>query len=593
MLGIFGAQFRGRFSSLFSHIARMKIAELEQFSPLVRDYVSNFQSSSLKDFFALAPAERGPKLATLIEKKASNWNADLAKRETIATLLREQHASNQTLSAAVKANLELIGAENTLAIVTGQQVALFGGPLYSLYKTASTITLANQLKALYPKFNFVPIFWLETEDHDLEEASSVTVLDANLDLKTIVYEPAQLKAARDGATSGMKSWRKQIGPLVIEEAAMTQVFAELEAALTPTEFTPGLITSLKACYLPGRTFAQAYASVLHIFFGDDGLLVLDANNRTTKSLGAPLFQKELQTSPQLSEQIILDSVHMEEHYHAQIKPRALNLFLIEQGERYPIDEKERATNGERSFFLQGTRKYVSLADLEQILATEPERFSPNVVMRPLYQDTLLPTVAYVGGPGEIAYFAQLRSAYKWAGIEMPLVVPRISAMLVEDRFDKIFEKYGLTISDMLRGGRNYVTQFLESLADPLLAPKFEEANKLIQSTLEGLRESVVKTEATLDDSLSTLKGKMNTQLRDFLGKTLAADRKHHAMLKAKLERLLAALLPREGLQERGLSPIYFANKYGDIFWKNLKQELIEKPHAMDEFQIIRVSGTPS
>jgi len=223
------------------------------------------------------------------------------------------------------------------------------------------------------------------------------------------------------------------------------------------------------------------------------------------------------------------------------------------------------------------------------IENEPERFSPNVVLRPLYQDFLLPTVAYVAGPGEIAYFAQFKTAYDWAGIPMPLIVPRLTATIVEDRFRALLDSASLTVEDILQGGSMRVQRLLESLSDAELAPAFEQAMMEIERELESLRPHVERADKTLNDALTSLKGKLVTAVRDFQSKTLAADRKRHATVRAKFEKLLAALLPREALQERELSILFFLNKYGFDFWRDLKQDLLSQPVNADEHRVLFVS----
>ncbi len=564
----------------------MKLSDIGQFSPLVKDYVGRFNDSPVKNFFTLPPSTHSNAFKTFVTDRAAGWAKNAEHRKTLTNLLREQHGANGTLNAAVAANIERLAQANAVAIVTGQQVGIFGGPLYTLYKILTTLKLARQLKVEMPELEFVPVFWLETEDHDIEEATSIGVLDTAFTYRVIRYEPSDLPQA---LAQTQKQWRKQIGPLKIEPAQLDATISQLREALQPTEFTDQVIETIRRSYDAKQTFATAFAKLLDLFFAEDGLLVLDANDATAKQLAETLFTKELSTSPQLSETIIHQTAELEEHYHAQVKPRALNFFYLDGGERYPLIEKEGLESGqERAFFLQPTKRVLTLTELLSKVATEPERFSPNVVLRPLYQDTLLPTVAYVAGPGEIAYFAQFKSAYQWAGIQMPMIAPRLTASIVEDRFQKLLDKQGITIEELLSGGRERVQSFLDGLSDAELAPNFERAMQSTETAMEGLREGVTRTDATLGDALTTLKGKLSTTIRDFLAKTLAADRKRHANVKSQFEKLLSALMPRDSLQERELSIFYFINKYGFTFWEHLKSELLESSANIDEHQILLV-----
>jgi bacillithiol synthase len=319
------------------------------------------------------------------------------------------------------------------------------------------------------------------------------------------------------------------------------------------------------------------------------LLVLDANNAQAKVLGREIFLKELETSPKLSEKVVLQTVHLEEHYHAQVKPRAINMFYLEAGERFAINEKERKASEPRSYFLKGSKRTFTHEELTSMIAEHPERFSPNVLLRPLYQDTILPTAAYIGGPGEIAYFAQFKAAYEWAELPMPLIFPRVSATVVEDKFQKSLDKNGVTVSELLAGGNLVVEQLLNNLADEKLMRLFEELDKALDEKLEALRPTIEAVDKSLDQSLNTLKGKVLTPVRDFGQKVQSADKRRHKTVRDQLGKALTSLLPDAELQERTLSPIYFLNKYGPHFLTGLMARIREDLTKISEHQIYQAS----
>ncbi|HET6512139.1 MAG TPA: bacillithiol biosynthesis cysteine-adding enzyme BshC, partial [Candidatus Kapabacteria bacterium] len=407
----------------------MNISALPFFSDLAKDYLTKFSTSPLKKFFPLPPTSDG--LANFLSKRSF----DDEKRGAIAQLISDQAAGLGVTSSIVSETLVRLRSPKTFAVVTGQQVTLFGGPLYTIYKTATSIALAEQLRAQYPEYDFVPVFWLETEDHDLKEASSTAVLNKTFDLTHISYMPEGF----DSATID-SNWKKQVGPYPLDAQPLEAAIAQLNEALQPTEFTENLLADLRSAYKPGHTFAEAFSRWLYTLFADQGLLILDANNAQAKALGRDIFLKELETSPKLSEKVVLQTVHLEEHYHAQVKPRAINMFYLEDGERFAINEKERKSAEPRSYFLKGSKRTFTHEELVSMLLEHPERFSPNVLLRPLFQDTILPTVAYIGGPGEIAYFAQFKSAYEWAELPMPLIFSRVTGTIVEDKFQQSLDK---------------------------------------------------------------------------------------------------------------------------------------------------------
>ncbi len=555
----------------------MDISSLPYFTPLVKDYISRFDSSAIHNFFDLSPRAPHEQFRKIIDRRLLRERSLPAEhRNTVVDSIRNLHASLNGLTDAAEHNLELLRKPQTMAVVTGQQTGILGGPLYTFYKTYSAIQLAKSLSAKYEGFAFVPVFWIETEDHDLEEISSVHVLGAEGQVESVKYVPSELR------NDPSPVWRKQAGPTKLEETALNEFFEGLQAKLPKTEFSDRVQDLLRQLYSPGRSFSEAFAAMLLQYFGDDGLLLVDANSNELKALGKELFHKEIETSPLLSEKIVLQSVQLEEAYHAQVKPRALNLFYInDDGERLAIVEREKTADAtERIFFLRGTRKTFTLAELLATVDEHPERFSPNVVMRPLFQDSLLPTAAYVAGPGEIAYFAQFRAAYEWTeSLPMPLIHPRFSATIIEERLERVFTKFHVTAEDVLSEAHGRNTALFDALIDTELIPKFEAAITEIDTTLEDLRDTVKKADATLDGALTSLKGKLLTSLRDFKDKTLAAERKRHSTAKAQLDKLLAAILPSGELQERELSLVYYLNKYGLTFTQTLKQLIA--PIALD------------
>ncbi len=556
----------------------MNISALPFFSDLAKDYLTRFSASPLKKFFPLPPSTDG--LQSFLSKR----RFDEGKRAGIAQLISEQAASLGVESAGVKANLERLRSTKTFAVVTGQQVTLFGGPLYTIYKTATAIALAEQLRAQYPEYDFVPVFWLETEDHDLKEATSTAVLNKTFDLTHISYMPDGFESATID-----QAWKKQVGPYPLDAAPLEAAFSQLTEALQPTEFTAKLIADLRKAYKSGHTFAEAFSCWLYSMFADHGLLVLDANNAQAKALGREIFLKELETSPKLSEKVVLQTVHLEEHYHAQVKPRAINMFFLEDGERFAINEKERKPSEPRSYFLKGSKRTFTHEELVAMLHEHPERFSPNVLLRPLYQDTILPTAAYIGGPGEIAYFAQFKSAYEWAELPMPLIFPRVTATVVEDKFQKSLDKNGVTVSELLAGGNLVVEQLLNNLADEKLMRLFEDLDKALDAKLEELRPTIEAVDKSLDQSLNTLKGKVLTPVRDFGQKVQSADKRRHQTVRDQLGKALTALLPDAELQERALSPIYFLNKYGPHFLTGLMARIRQDLSKISEHQLYQAS----
>ena len=271
------------------------------------------------------------------------------------------------------------------------------------------------------------------------------------------------------------------------------------------------------------------ASSWRITEPEEGLLILNPNTPDLKKQAAHLFRKEIETAPYLSDSIQEVSKEIRKlGYHAQLDLQGMNLFIADEGKRYKLS---KVGDG-----FSYNSIPLSTVEIQAILTDHPERFSMNVVMRPLVQDFVLPTVAYVAGPGEIAYFAQLKTAYDWAGIHMPLIVPRISLTLVEDRFVKLLDKYKIPIEALLEKGEEIITKLLSTEQEKILSDSFSEAGKKIEADLEALRNVISLTDATLDPALTSVKGKILTALKDFESKSLATERKKQSGTKQQFQK---------------------------------------------------------
>jgi len=550
----------------------MDISASRHFSKIARDYITAFDRSPVKQFFPIPPNDRGTAFKDLLEKRAARAASaeEKTKRQALVDELRKQHSNAGTLTQKVEANLKSLSDEKCCAVVTGQQVGILGGPLYTIYKALHTVVLAHQLQSLYSEYHFVPFFWQETEDHDFDETSGMNIVTSNFELRNVRYKPVEDIS------------RRQIGGLVLEKEAIEQVFSEIESFIPKTDFTGDILALYKNAYQEGFTFAEAQAQLLGELLSPEGLLILNPNTPELKKQATHLFKKEIETAPYLSDSIQTLSQELEKAgYHAQLDPQGMNLFIAEDGKRYKLS---KIGDG-----FSYNSKALSTKEIHTILSEHPERCSMNVVMRPLVQDTILPTVAYVAGPGETAYFAQLQPAYDWAGIAMPQIVSRISITFIEDRFEKLLDKYQIPASDFLEDANSIVRKVLSTEQEKILTDSFSDAGQQLDLALESLRYAVSATDATLDPALTAMKGKILSTLKDFEGKSLSAERKKQSGTKQQFEKAFNVLLPEGKLQERELSLLYFLNKYGLDFWTKLKQTLLRRSLPLNEHHILKVS----
>lgn len=475
-------------------------------------------------------------------------------RATVADVLLEQ---NQHFggSETTLAHLREFSNPNVLAVVTGQQVGILGGPLYTVYKTITAIKLARELSASLPSYRFLPVFWLENEDHDFDEVRSVGLLNG---------EGAPVRAEY---MIGGKPLEKNIGPVgeITFDPYLTTFFDQLQKLLPATEFRAPLMELLHSTYTPSSTFTLAFARLLNRFFPDDGLVFISPNDARLKKILSPLFQREVEEFPKVSQLIIQRSAELEEHYHAQIKTKALNLFMFHKGGRYMIEPREN------DFSLRGTRNYLSKEELLRTALDTPELLSPNVVLRPLCQDILLPTAAYVAGPSEVAYFAQLKPVYRHFDMKMPVIYPRSSATIMEGRVEKILEKFELNLVDVFRSPENIQRGVVERISEIKIDEMFKESMHRTNEVLNEMRFGLNYIDSTLMGPLEATRERIESNLRLLKEKAIQAQERKHEVAIRQITKAANILFPNRAFQEREINIIYFLNKHGVEFVRFLSQ----------------------
>ena len=463
-------------------------------------------------------------------------------RDTLATVLVEQNklwgASQDEL-----ARIDALRGES-VAVVTGQQLGLFAGPLYSLYKALSAVRYAAQIEAETGRPTLA-VFWLAGEDHDFEEVQSAVFTDGP-DVRRVRYDVP--------ATGG------PVGRMALDADAVAATLRQLDAALPEGPHRDDVIERVRAAYRPGVTMRDAFARLLRQLA--PGLVLMSVDDPRLKALAAPVFGREVAEWEATHAALARVSDELAAAgFHAQVTPTPVNLFAFtDDGRRLPIDP-DPETGG---FRLRGDRA-VSRDELARWAREAPERLSPNVVLRPLVQDALVPTVAYVAGPGEAAYFAQLQPVYAQFGIAMPLIWPRLSLTLVEPGVAKVLDRYGLSLPD-LAGGPEVLHALWRGLAldasDTDLEAAFASARRRLEALTAELSGPVAATSSTLDAALGAARAKMADALDRLETKTVRVEKRDHDDVRARLERAQAALWPAASLQERALSPLQVAARHG-------------------------------
>jgi len=474
---------------------------------------------------------------------SANWQqrpALPAHRPELIKLLAAQNPANTTALAAL--------AQGAGTIVTGQQVGLFGGPLLIPFKAATAIARARQATACGSPH--VAVFWLATEDHDLAEIDHVS-FPAGKTLEKLQYpEASEIASARP------------VGGLIIDEriAPLVERAAEL---LGPSEATD----ALAAAWKPGRTFAQAFADFYAKIFAAQGLLVLDASGREFHRMGAPVLRAALERADELHMALLERNSQLEDAgYHAQVAVTAQSslLFLIDEqtGARVALKRTAPSAAEPAGLWQAGGQSYAT-AELAGILEAEPERISPSALLRPVFQDFLLSNSLVIGGPAEIAYFAQSAVVYeRILGRQTPFR-PRMFATLIEPSVAKLLERHELSLEQVFQENASSLAQRLAARSMPIeTKQKLAATGSALDAELTALVEWMQSQDKGLGQSAETAAGKINYQMNRL--RTLAAnfELQKEATLSRHAESLCQALFPDGVLQERVHGGAYYFARYG-------------------------------
>lgn len=475
-------------------------------------------------------------------------------RKLLPDILKEQYG-NEKISKPTEMNIALLGSEKTIAVVTGQQLSIFGGPLYTIYKTITAIKLSKQLNEKYVEYKFVPVFWLEGDDHDFDEVTSVNLLDKTNSFKTIKYD--------DGKEEGTN--RGSIGKLEFNENFQS-VLDEFIADLRDSDFKEEIAGYIKEFYKVSANFKTAFRLLLNKLFSEYGLVIFDPQDIKIKKLLRPVFQKEIENFQKHADFAIQRSAELEETYHAQVKVKPVNLFLKEGEGRYVVEPDNDG------FKLKNKRIRFSKEEFLTKLENNPEDFSANVLLRPMCQDYILPTGFYIGGPSEIAYFAQVIPFYEYFNIPQPFVFPRASATILEKNILNLLEKYDLKITDIL-SDNDLKDSVLSKISEYNTEDGFKTAEEEIKLSMEKLKELINKIDPTLIDNANKSLDRIYQTLSQMKGKVdKAVERKNDTVLN-QLDKLKINLYPNNNYQERVFNYTTYAIKYGNDLVKWIYDEL--------------------
>lgn len=444
-------------------------------------------------------------------------------------------------------NLERLALPTTLTVITGQQVGLLGGALYTMLKAWSAVQAAQKLGGVHNELQFVPVFWIEDNDHDLDESSVVGMLNSNGEAFTL----------RSTWTNAPE--RASVADITYEESINTSIEAVIEG-LPSSEYAHEIVALLQAAYTTGENLTQAFVRVLQYALGESGILFVSAAELRKRGLFADVVQKELE-QPGVMQEVVAkaSSLLTEFGYHAQAQAGSSNLFLHVDRKRHKINA-EMVTSIEARF-TAGDKTY-SAAELRAHAAEHPENFSPAVLLRPIVQDSIFPNAAYIAGPGEVAYLAQMKELYTLFGVLPTATLARHSATLLDNRAVQFLEKHGLEPLAMMRKYDEIEKDIMRSAENQQLAGAMEQTRSAIESAYAQLQPLVAAFDSTLDAATDRTKNQSLQGLDDLASKIRKAQKRMEETTLGKLHKTHAFMFPENSLQERTLPYLYFAAKLG-------------------------------
>lgn len=508
----------------------LPFSQIPHTNKLFTDFIS--WKPSVHDFYS-----RPPYIAEWLKDEAAKVSYDPVRREKVCNVLERQNKSWKASAKTIE-NIRRLRS-GALAAVTGQQVGLFGGPLFSIFKALTAVKLAEE--AASAGIDCVPVFWLATQDHDFAEVNHVTIPGNDASLKTFT------SAIKSDASAPVGELR--FGTEIEEVVRVaTESLGECEATAW-----------LRAAYHSGETLGNAFAHLFSQVFADWGVILLDARDAELNAIAAPVYESAIAQADSLEH--ALQARGREIHaagYDQQVKiaDDSTLLFAIEHGSRTPVHKGQPAAN----FSIAGHP--ISQSDLLQRIRSSPEEFSPNVLLRPIVQDYLLPTLAYTGGAAEVAYFAQAAVVYEALLKRVTPIVPRFSATLVEPRPQALLDRYRLEMPDLFSGPETLREKLATQALPQELHAAFDAAELSVNSSLDSIRAVLTTLDKTLVDSANTAREKIRHQLEQLRAKAARAELRQTEVLGRHAELLSQALFPSKSLQEREIGGIYFLARYG-------------------------------
>jgi len=504
------------------------------FSKLIVDYLE--EKLELQNTYNRFP--RIENFKDQINEKEANYSSQ--NRSVLVTALKKQY-DNIEVSDATKTNIELLNETKTFTVTTGHQLNLFTGPLYFLYKIVSTITLCKDLKQQYPEKNFVPIYWMATEDHDFDEINFFNFKNKKIKWKTESNGPVG-RLATNGLQEVLNVFEKELG---IGDNAKY------------------LKDLFQKSYLNHSNLAEATRFLTNELFGVYGLVLLDGDDLSLKQLFSPFIKEEL--LHQTSFNKVNETNTLLKDYSIQVNPREINLFYIEDNLR------ERLLFENNQYKINNSSIVFSQSEILALLEKSPEKFSPNVILRPLYEEVILPNICYIGGAGEIAYWLQLKSNFEANNVTFPILLLRNSVLLAKEKQVHKADNLKLSWADLFSNQQELYTKKTQELSAFTL--DFSEQKETLKKQFEKLNLIASQTDKSFIGAVKAQELKQIKGLENLEKRLLKAEKRMHSDQLERIIQLQNELFPNQSLQERSNNFSEYYNEFGQEFINKLVAEL--------------------
>lgn len=505
-----------------------------KFSSLIFEYLN--QNKNVDEFYGLAPNENS--LIQQAQKKLKNYTHREITHQVIAEQMK-QHV----LSEKQKENLKKFEMNNTVTITTGHQLNLFTGPLYFFYKILQTIKCAEWMNEQHSEINFVPIFWMATEDHDFEEINHFYFKNKKF------------------------SWDRTFGDAVgrMDLQGIEQVFEEFTNELNSSKNSQELKELIEKSYLSSNNLTEATQKLVQELFGEYGLLMLDADNHKLKELMVPAFEKDLVDNQAFEIVSNANEKLSEKNHKIQVNPREINLFYLKNGKR------ERIIKENNEFKLLESNQTFTQDEILKELNRYPERFSPNVILRPLYQETILPNIAYIGGSGEMAYWLQLKDFFETQNVLFPVLIVRNSLLILSEKQNAKLEKLGINYQDLFLSKPELIHQNIQNNLGVDI--DFEQYENQLNEIFDELQELSVQTDISFSKMVNAQRKRQLNGFDKMKKRLIKAEKRRQSEKVDRIQMIYDEVYPHGNLQERivNFSELYI--EYGSDLIKKMYAEI--------------------